>query len=171
MSTTPKPRTKAATLARVQALIAGTLKNSPSSTFTLGNTPYTTASLVTLLEGVASALLALNAAQAAAKDALATSRAAKAAAEPVIQLYERLIQTTFSGSEQMLADYGVASPRKPGPRTVEQLAAAAAKAEATRIARGTTSRKKKLAIRGNVTGVVVTPVTAPAPTTATEPKE
>jgi hypothetical protein len=43
--------------------------------------------------------------------------------------------------------------------TVEQQAAKKAKAEATRAKRGTTSKKAKLAIKGDVTGVVVTPVT------------
>jgi hypothetical protein len=38
------------------------------------------------------------------------------------------------------------------------------KIRATRQARGTTSRKKKLAIKGDMTGVtIITPVTSPAP--------
>jgi hypothetical protein len=41
---------------------------------------------------------------------------------------------------------------------------------ATRKARGTASKKQKLAIKGDVTGVVVTPVTAPtAPPAGTGP--
>ena len=39
--------------------------------------------------------------------------------------------------------------------------AAAAKRKATRAARGTTGPKKKLSVVGNVTGVQITPVTAP----------
>ena len=41
---------------------------------------------------------------------------------------------------------------------------------ATRLARGTTSKKQKLAVKGDVTGVIVTPVThagpSPSPTAA-----
>jgi hypothetical protein len=49
--------------------------------------------------------------------------------------------------------------------TVEAKAVAVAKRDATRQARGTTSKKQKLAVKGDVTGVVLTPVTAPAPAT------
>jgi hypothetical protein len=49
----------------------------------------------------------------------------------------------------------------------EKRATATAKARATRLARGTKGKKQKLAIRGDVTGVTVTPIVAspsPAPT-------
>ena len=39
-------KSKAAALAHVQALIAGTQKHLPNGSFTLGNTTYTAASLV-----------------------------------------------------------------------------------------------------------------------------
>ena len=42
--------TKAAALAHVQALIAGTQKHFPNGSFTLGNTTYTSASLVQVLQ-------------------------------------------------------------------------------------------------------------------------
>ena len=54
--------------------------------------------------------------------------------------------------------------------TSEQYAARAAKARATREARGTTSAKQKLTVKGDVTGITVTPITAPteaAPTVST----
>ena len=53
--------------------------------------------------------------------------------------------------------------------TTQQLAARAAKAKATRLARGTTSKKQKLAVKGNVTGVIVTPVTVPTAATPVSP--
>jgi hypothetical protein len=67
------------------------------------------------------------------------------------------------------------TPREPndamGQTQDTQLAARAAKAAATREARGTTSKKQKLAVKGNVTGVTVTPVTAPsaAPSPSAQP--
>ena len=62
--------TKAAALAHVQALIAGTTKHFPNGSFTIGSTTYTSASLVQVLQGLASAMLARNAAETGAKDAL-----------------------------------------------------------------------------------------------------
>ena len=46
------------------------------------------------------------------------------------------------------------------PLTADQTAAAVAKRTSTREARGTMGKRKKLAIHGDVTGVVVTPVTS-----------
>jgi hypothetical protein len=154
-------KTKAEVLAAVQALIAGTQKHFPSGSFTLGNVAYTTASLVTLLQGVANAMTALNAAQLAAKQALLTSQGALAQGDPVIQIYVRFLQATFANTVPLLADFGLVPRKEPAPLTSEQYAARAAKAKATREARGTTSKKQKLTVKGNVTGITVTPITAP----------
>lgn len=72
MSNTTSKSTKAAALARVQALVAGTKKHFPNGSFTLGNVAYTTATLVQALESLANAIVALNAAQASARDAKST---------------------------------------------------------------------------------------------------
>jgi hypothetical protein len=49
------------------------------------------------------------------------------------------------------------------PLATEKRVVATAKLKATRKARGTTSKKQKLAVKGDVIGVVMTPVTHPAP--------
>jgi hypothetical protein len=160
MSTTTS-KSKASALARVQALIAGTQKHFPNGSFTLGSTTYTTASLVQVLQGLADAIASLNAAQASAKDVLAAMVETEAKVGPVVQAYKRFLIAAFSNTTQTLADFGLQPPKAREARTGAQQAAAAAKAKATRVARGTTSRKQKLAVKGNVTGVAVTPVTAP----------
>ena len=169
-STTSKA--KATVLAAVQALIVGTLKHFPSGSFTLGNTAYTTSSLVALLQSVADALTALNAAQVAAKHALSTSQGVLAQVDPVIQIYVRFLQATFANTAPALADFGLEPRKVPAPLTSEEKAASAAKAAATRKARGTTSKKQKLTVTGNVIGITVTPITAPtaAPPAARGPR-
>jgi hypothetical protein len=139
-------KTKAQALAAVQALIAGTQKHFPNGSFTLGNTPYTTASLVQLLQSLADAMTAVNTAQVAAKHALTTEQGALAQVDPVIQIYERYLQATFANTLPILDDFGLAPPKVPGPKTTEVKAAAAAKGKATREARGTTGKKEKLAV-------------------------
>jgi hypothetical protein len=167
---TTKSQTKAAALAAVQALIAGTQKHFPNGSFTLGNTAYTTASLVQLLQSLADTMTAVNTAQVAAKHALATEQGAETQVDPVIQIYVRYLQATFANAAPTLADFGLAPRKVPAPRTSEQKAAAAAKAKATRAARGTTSKKQKLAVKGDVTGITVTPITTPtAATPAAQP--
>ncbi len=66
----------------------------------------------------------------------------------------------YGNTAETLLDFGLEAPRPRTPLTTEQRLAAAAKARATRVARGTKSRKQRLAIKGDVTGVVVTAVTA-----------
>jgi hypothetical protein len=161
--------TKAAALAHVQAIIAGTTKHLPSGSFTIGNTTYTSASLVQIFQGLVSAMQARNVAVTGAKDALTAEQAAQSQVDPILRAYERLVLVTFAGASQTLADFGLAPPKARTPLTAQQLTAQAAKAKATRIARGTTSKKQKLAIKGDVTGVVVTPVTSS--TKATPPAQ
>jgi len=160
--TTSKP-TKAATLARVQALIAGTQKRFPASTFTLGNASFTTASLVQLFQSLADAIAAVNTAQTGARDAVAAMRTVRTNVNPVMAEFTKWLRASFGTAAPALADFGLEPPKARTPMTVEAKAAAVAKRDATRQARGTTSKKQKLAVKGDVTGVVVTPVTAPGP--------
>jgi len=155
-------RTKAAALARLRALIAGTLKHFPNGSFTLGNTAYTTSALVGLFQSLIDAIDAAYTAKASAKDAVAAMRKVGANVAPVVLDYTRFLLATFRTATQDLADFGLEIKARK-PRTSEQNAAAAAKAKSTRTARGTKSKKQKLAVKGDVTGVVLIPVTAPAP--------
>jgi ABC-type transporter Mla subunit MlaD len=161
MSTTTKPN-KAAALARVQALIAGTLKRFPNGQFTLGNVVYTTSSLVQLLGSLANAMTALNTAQAAVKDALLALDGLEPTVRPVMQAYLKFLRAAFNNAAAILADFGLQPPKARTPLTSEEKAAAAAKTRATREARGTKSKKALLEVSGNVTGVTITPVIAPA---------
>ena len=77
--------------------------------------------------------------------------------------YRNFLRATFSTANAQLADFGLAPPRARSPLSSEKRVAAAAKMRATRAARGTTSKKQKLAIKGDVTGVLVTPITAAGP--------
>ena len=161
---------KAAALAQVQALVAGTLKHFPNGTFTLGNTTYTTATLVEALKNLEQVLVALNAAQANAKDAVTALRNNETTSAPLVRAYKRFVYAAFSTATQQLADFGLQAPKARQPLTSDQRAAATAKLRATRKARGTTSKKQKLAIKGDVTGVIVTPVTAPKAPTPVSPQ-
>lgn len=154
--------TKAAIVAQLQGFIAGLQKRLPNAQFTLGNATLTTPALVTLCENVIAAITAVNVAQVAAKDAVTQLRDTMTKARPVLKALRAQLVTMFEGSAQALGDFGIVVKTRT-PLTTAQTAAKVAKAKATRKARGTTSKKQKLAVKGNVTGVIVTPVTAPAP--------
>jgi hypothetical protein len=173
MSSTTSKSTKAATLARMQALIAGIEKHFPNGSFTLGNAVFTTGSLVQLLQSLADATAAANTAQASARTAVAAMHTARANVNPVISELTKWLRASFGTSASILADFGLQPPKARTPTTAEATTAAVAKRAATRAARGTAGKKQKLAIKGDVTGVVVTPVTdaprAPASPPVTPP--
>ncbi len=170
MSAILSQKSKAAALAQVQALVAGTMKHFPNGTFTLGNTAYTTAALIQSFQSLEKALASLNAAQSSAKDAVTALSSVEATVAPLIRDYKRFLLATFSTATSQLADFGMQAPKARKPLDSEKRTVATAKMKATRVARGTTSKKKKLAVKGNVTGVVVTPITnLPASTPAASP--
>jgi len=104
-------------------------------------------------------MTAQNAAQANAKDAVAATQGLQAQVDPIIEIYKRFVQATYANATPTLADFGIAPPKVRAPRTAEQKAASAAKAAATRKARGTAGKKQKAAVKGNVAGITVTPIT------------
>jgi hypothetical protein len=154
--------TKAAALAHVQALIAGTQQHFPNGQFTLGNVAFTTASLVQELQSLAKAMQDENAAQASAKDARKALKDTAAKVNPIIRDYRRFLLAAFATATQTLGDFGMQAPKVRKPLVTEQRVVATEKLRATRKARGTTSKKQKLAVKGDVKGVVVTPITEPA---------
>jgi hypothetical protein len=160
---------KATALANVQALIAGTQKHDPNGQLTFGNATYTTASLVEVLQGLAAAYPAESAARASAKEALAALNAKKATVDPVIRAYVTYLRATYSNATAVLSDYGLQAPKARTPMSAQTRIAATEKARATRVARGTVGKKRKLAIKGDVTGVIVTPITTSAPAPSASP--
>jgi hypothetical protein len=164
-----KKQSQAAFFAGVQALIAGIQKHFPNGQFTFGNTVYTTASLVEILQDLVAAYPALSTARLNANDALTALNTKKANATPVIRDLVNFLRVTFRDATTQLGDFGLQAPRARPPMDPESRLAAAAKSRATRAARGTVGSKKKLAIHGNVTGVTVTPNTIPAPAPSPSP--
>jgi hypothetical protein len=155
-----KSRTSIVT--QLQALISGLQKQFPSGQFTLGNTAYTTATLVQALQELVDAINAANTVEASAKVAVSTLKTTMAKVGPIVVALRRNLLSMYGNAATTLALFGLVPRKAPAPRTGLEMAAAAAKAKATREVRGTASKKSKLAVKGNVTGVTVTPVTEPA---------
>jgi hypothetical protein len=161
MSSTIKHASKADTLVSLQALATGLQARFPDGSFTLESTPFTTQSLVALLQSVIDAIESLNAAQLNAKAAVSTARAALATADPTISALRRTLLAMYGNAPPTLAIFGLQPPKARTPLTVEQKVVATAKLRATRKARGTASKKAKAAIKGNVVGLELKPITAP----------
>ena len=169
MSNTTSSKSKASTLAKLQALNTGLQKQFPNGQFTLGNTAFTTATLVQTLQSLIDAINAVNTAQANAKVAVTALGVTVAKVGPVVLALKNNLLSMFGNATNILALFGLEPRKAPAPRKGTEIAAAAAKAEATRKARGTTSKKQKLAVTGNVTGVQVIPITAPTEAAPSQP--
>ena len=145
-------------------LVAGFQKHLASvASLTLGSVVYTPTQITTALQQI----VALYSAVATAKSAYQAKLAAQNAQTPtLLSLMAALVsyvKLTYSESPDVLADFGLPPKTVKTPLTTEQQAAKVAKSKATREARGTTSKKAKQAVKGNVVGVSVTPVVAGQP--------
>ena len=140
---------------------AGMQKHFPAgSSLVVEGVLLTLAAIGTKLTGFALLRSDVDTARAALEAKFAVETAQATAMRAFFNALKRIVRGMFGNQPDVMADFGL-QPNKPrAPLTVEQKAAAAAKRTATRAARGTKGSKAKLAIRGNVTGVVVTPVTA-----------
>jgi hypothetical protein len=167
------PANKQSLVAEYQAIIAGLQKHNPNLTILIASQTYTSAQLVQALQTLISSGNAVLTARTAAHDAVVADAKVEAQYAPLIRELKQSIALMYSNAATTLADFGI-TPRKPRkPLSTEALAARAAKAKATRVARGTTSKKQKATVTGNVTGVNIVPVTGsassaapPAPATA-----
>jgi hypothetical protein len=165
---TMKNEAKTARAIRVGQLIAGTRKRFPnaSDVLTLDGASVTVDALTKELQGFLDGRAAVVAAQATVKARVAAENTRMAAVKALIKAFVAFLRVTFGSDAEVLADFGLAPPKAPAPRTGEQLAEAAAKRAATRVLRGTKTPKQKRAIKANVTTkLVVTPL-EPADATA-----
>jgi hypothetical protein len=72
------------------------------------------------------------------------------------------VKAAFGTQPDVLADFGL-HPKARAQLTVEKKTAAAVKRKATRAARHTMGSKQRKRVKGDVTGVTVTPVVAGQP--------
>jgi hypothetical protein len=169
-----KTGTKATLIQRVRDLIAGTQKHPTTAPVTLVGASYTQQALVQALQSVVDVLDASDTAKANWKQSLKNVHDTKAKMLPLVSSYRSWIAATYGSAPSTLADFGMTPRKVPTPLTAEQKTAAAAKRKATRAARNTLGKNQKKDIKGNVTGIVVTPVTSTpnvvaTPTTSAPP--
>ncbi len=149
---------------KIRGLVEGTQKHGPSGSFTLGSRVCTGAEMTQVLESMAAAIDAVDAAKAAWQDALARFDEIKAQVAPVIQGYQAWVAVTHAGTPSTLADYGVAPRKTPTPLTAEQKKLAVQRRLATRAARHTMGPKQKQKGTLGPAGTIVEP-TSHAPAT------
>jgi hypothetical protein len=135
-------------IALLQNLITGIQKNQPKGSFSIGGTKYTTPEVVNVLQSLADALLATQAAHSTLKDAVVASEALGVKYGAFVRDLKQSLQIQAGDSASVLTEYGLTPRRKSGQTTPEVKVAAAEKAKATRTARHTMGPKQKLQITG-----------------------
>lgn len=160
--------TKSNTTVRAQQLLAGTKVKYPngSDKLSFGGADYTVDQVEAKLQSVVDLRAAVESAKAVTKTKLAAEQAQWPALLLFLSAYVAFLKAAFGNAPDALAIFGLPPKKVRTPPTAEQTAAAVAKRAATREARQTTGPVAKLAIKGDVTGVVVTPIKAPKPAAA-----
>jgi hypothetical protein len=153
--------TKTARTARAKSLAAGAREHfGPTEALRYASGIHTVDDVAAGLAELVALREAVRAAQGALEKALADEEAATPALVQRMNDFESFVQVTFGKSPDVLADFDLAPRKTPRPLTGAEKVAAAAKNAATREARGTKGPRARLAIRGDVVGVSVTPVVA-----------
>jgi hypothetical protein len=164
MATSTKAKGQVVALAK--QLIAGTTKRLAKGTqVSLVGSSFTPDQITTELQSIVNLRTDVDAAKATAKAKLAAETAQMPALRTFMSAYVSFIKAAYGTSPDALADFGI-NPKARAQLTVEAKTAAAAKRKATRAARHTMGSKQKLGVKGDVTGITVTPITAPQPIVA-----
>jgi hypothetical protein len=141
------------------ALIAGLLANyQPNDPFVLASGTMTRDELIASFQSFVTAAETTKSSNATWRQDVQNERAIEATVAPIRADVKNVLVARYGKSGATLTQYGFA-PQKAAVRTTLSKTTALAKAEATRKARGTKGSVQKLAVTGNVTGVVITPVT------------
>ncbi len=139
------------------------------TTLTFLGATYTPASLKAVFQTDIDAINAVEAAHTQWRQEVATQKTTRATTRAVRKALKSYLLGTFGpAAVGILQDFGFTPPKPPGKKTVASKSEALVKAAATREARHTMGKTQKKSVKGNVTGVIVTPVTA-APPVAHEP--
>jgi len=151
-----------------QAFIDGLTKYADKlSMLTIAGTAVKVADVVAALKAEITAENAVAPAKATWEAAVQGAKDQRAKTKAAFSGVKQTIQLMFAGQAEALGDFGLKPRKARTPLTTQQKAAAAAKAKATRKARGTMGSKQKRDVKGDVAGVTVTPIkTLP---TATQP--
>ena len=159
-----KTTTHAGEIARAEQLAAGTQKHfATATTLKFASADHTPKEITDDLESLVALLQAVADARNVVKVKLAALKAQAPALRVLVRAYESFVKATFSESPDVLADFGLQPRKAMTPLTTEQKAVANAKREATRKARGITSKKARKAVSGGVIDLVTATVKAGRP--------
>ncbi len=151
--------TKSEEVTRATQFIAGITRHLAGVTqVTFTSAQHAPADLAKAFQLLVDLRAAVVTAQAVEKAKLVAESAQRPAILVLMDGFEAFAKLIYSEQPAALVDFGLAPKKTRRKLTAEQQTAATAKRLATRKARGTGGSRQKAAIKGDVTGVVVTPI-------------
>jgi hypothetical protein len=164
-----KVQSKTGVVTRAQSLIAGVNKHlSTVTSVTIAGQSLTPAQIVQSLQTLVDLRTAVLAAQASAKAKVSAETSQLPPLRALMSAFTAYVKASYLASPEVLADFGLQTKAR-APLTTEAQTAANAKRAATRAARHTMGSQQRKAVKGDVTGVTVTPIVATHPTPAVAP--
>jgi hypothetical protein len=158
-----KTKGKGTVVALAEQLVAGTNKHLANVTqVMLAGGSFTPTQVTEKLQALVKLRNDVEAAKASTKAKLAAETTDMAPLRTFMGAFVGFVKAAYGTSPDVLADFGL-HPKARTPLTVEAKTAAAAKRKATRAARHTMGATQKKSVKGAVTGIVVTPVSAAPP--------
>jgi hypothetical protein len=130
-------------LTEYHAIVSGIPTYCPKATFIIAGQTFSAPQAVKFVSSVLDAVSATATAKTAWKDARMAEEKVVAQNGPAVRAIREVIAAMFSNSTTTLTAFAIAPRKARTPLTAAAIAGAAAKARATRIARGTTSKKQK----------------------------
>jgi hypothetical protein len=145
-------------IGQLRMLAKGLAKYPPSQPMNLEQVEYDAAAIIQRIQVSIAAEVDVQRKAAALHASVAKCAEIRESEAEFLSAVKLLTLLRLKKNLPALAEHGL-SPPKPNPkRTTEQRLLMTAKNHATRKKRGTLSKKQKKAIKGDVTGVTVTPV-------------
>ena len=146
-------------IAELRALVNGIQSNLPTTTLTVAGKSLPPAQLLAFVQSCLASLTTVQAARGALTDAIVADRAFQAQNQATLKAIRSMIALMFVDNVSKLAEFGLTPPKERAPLSAEALLSRAAKSRATRAKRRTMGKRQKAAIKGDVTGVVISPTT------------
>jgi len=161
---TVKGTRKSADAALAEKLIGGIGKRlANNGQLLLAGSTFTSAQVTDKLQQLVNLRSDVNAAKANTTAKIAAEEANAPALRLFMEAFVTFVKAAFASQPDALADFGLRPRKVPAPKTAVELAAANARRQATRQARGVLGSKKRALVKGDVTGVTITPTVSPPP--------
>jgi hypothetical protein len=130
-----------------QGVIDGVRKNLAGQTFQIGKRAYASQDVIDAFQARVDAGQAIIDARNALAAALKADAAERARSAAFARGFRTILQGMFNETPDLMADFSM-KPRKVTKKSLEVLARAVARAQATRAARGTKGKRQREAIKG-----------------------